>query len=237
MKGEEDQMESTRFLDDIDLPEKTRSHLESVRRKRFSYMNLVLHGSFITLYSIMFLFATLRNNHIATNHDVLRDMVPSSTIRLSPDDLARLGRPKGKVIQLPDGDYIGTLNVFHDLHCLRRVTRLLYESHYFPNITSEDRHLNLLHAQHCLDRLRQSIQCRGDISVATYLWDQRQAFPIANFTSLHECVNWDALHAWAHGRQVDVFEPGLLIHPTLGPAYASLNTNKTYTGILAEEAT
>jgi hypothetical protein len=59
--------------------------------------------------------------------------------------MARLGRTKG--VQLPDGDYLGTLNVFHDLHCLRRVTRLLYADHYFPNITAEDRELNILHAR------------------------------------------------------------------------------------------
>ncbi|KAI0521646.1 hypothetical protein F5B22DRAFT_643821 [Xylaria bambusicola] len=276
MRREEDHIESTGFLDDsVDLSEKFRRELGVSPPKRCSYMTWALHAALITLYSVVFLLATLNNYHRTTNHDALRDMIPSparssiryetkyftndkasasvyfgepsdqrealweellgpSTIRLSAHDLERLGRPKEKGIQLPDGDYIGTLNVFHDLHCLRRVTRLLYPEHYFPNITNEDKHMNLLHAQHCMDRLRQSIQCRGDISVATYLWGVRQAVPIGNFTSLHECVNWDALHDWSRDKMVDVFEPGLLIHPTLGPAYASYGTNKTFTGIVVD---
>ncbi|KAI3331283.1 hypothetical protein F4824DRAFT_298731 [Ustulina deusta] len=267
-------MESTRFLDDVDSPEKWQREKQFNSSKRSSYKSLILHGSLITFYSVLFFFAMLRSGHLTTNHDVVRDMVSSpargsvsyktqyftndrqseeeyfgepsdeieaawedllapSTIRLTPEEMTRLDRPKG--IQLPDGDYLGTLNVFHDLHCLRRLARLLYVDHYFPNITDEDKYMNLMHAQHCMHRLRQSIQCRGDISVATFIWGKRQAIPLANFTSLHECVNWDAIYKWSYNRRVDVFEPGLLIHPTLGPAYASLG-NGSFTGAVQDTA-
>ncbi|KAI1347180.1 hypothetical protein F5Y01DRAFT_329918 [Xylaria sp. FL0043] len=271
----DDQTESARFLDNVDSPAKWHSEKESEHRKRSSSARLILlHGSLIIFYSLLFLYATFSSRHITTNHDAVRAMIHSpasesisyttqyfnndkwnasvyfgepndereaiwedlltpSTIRLTPEEMARLDRPKG--IQLPDGDYLGTLNVFHDLHCLRRVTRLLYVDHYFPNITDEDKHMNLMHAQHCLDRLRQSIQCRGDVSVATYIWGKRQAIPIANFTSLHECVNWDAIYKWSYNRRVDVFEPGLLIHPIFGPAYASLG-NGSFTGAVHDTA-
>ncbi|KAI1290478.1 hypothetical protein F5Y03DRAFT_63341 [Xylaria venustula] len=264
-------MESTRFLDDAESSEKWQDGQEFDHPKR-SYRSLILHGSLVVFYSVIFLFVTFGTQHIKTNHDAIHakiqspasksvsyttkyfsndqrdatkyfgdpsdereafweDLLAPSTIRLTPEEMARLDRPKG--IQLPDGDYLGTLNVFHDLHCLRRVTRLLYVDHYFPNITDEDKHMNLMHAQHCLDRHRQSIQCRGDVSVATFIWGTQQAVPLANFTTLHECVNWDSVYDWSYNRRVDVFEPGLLIHPTLGPAYANLG-NKSSTGAVID---
>ena len=69
---------------------------------------------------------------------------------------------------------------------------------------------------HCLDSLRQGIMCQGDTSLLTMRWGKMQAIPVANFSSPHQCVDWDRLDAWAEERSVDVFEPGTLIHPVYG---------------------
>jgi hypothetical protein len=50
-------------------------------------------------------------------------------------------------------------------------------------------------------------------------WGKKQAIPIGNFTSPHECVNWDSLHGWAKEHAFDAFAPGVLVHPTLGPSF------------------
>ncbi len=68
-------MESTRFLDDVDSPEKWQREKQFNSSKRSSYKSLILHGSLITFYSILFLFAMLKSGHLTTNHDVVRDMV------------------------------------------------------------------------------------------------------------------------------------------------------------------
>lgn len=76
------------------------------------------------------------------------------------------------------------------------------------------------HPDHCLDMLRQSIICQGDMQLLTMKWRQDGRIPTANFTSPHQCVNWDRLEAWATSRRIfNLMEPGYLNHPTLGPAY------------------
>lgn len=146
-------------------------------------------------------------------------------------------------IMLPDGGYFGTLGVFHDLHCLvrvkvrmsscrgkenkccqsntyqRRVHHVLYRDHYFPDLTDEQRHLDDRHAAHCLNSLRQSIQCAGDVSLLTMKWVPYNREPTANFTGPHQCVNWDGIQDWAHDRVYDVMAPNVLVHPVLGPSY------------------
>lgn len=72
---------------------------------------------------------------------------------------------------------------------------------------------------HCLDSLRQSVQCAGDVSLLTMKWGVHIREPVANFTSPHECVNWDNIQDWASERVYDVMAPGVLVHPTLGPSY------------------
>jgi hypothetical protein len=69
---------------------------------------------------------------------------------------------------------------------------------------------------HCLDTLRQAVMCQGDASPMTMKWGTMQPVPLANFDSPHECVDWNALDAWAEGRRVNVYEPGLVVHPQLG---------------------
>jgi hypothetical protein len=76
------------------------------------------------------------------------------------------------------------------------------------------------HTEHCIDFLRQSAMCHGDVGLITFEWSPTNLIPIANGTS-HQCVNWEKLDAWTKERSVDMLQPGWLVHPTLGPAYPS----------------
>jgi len=58
--------------------------------------------------------------------------------------------------------------------------------------------------------------CQGDASPITMKWGDTQPIPLANSASPHQCVNWETLNAWAEDRKVNVYEPGLVVHPTLG---------------------
>jgi hypothetical protein len=49
-----------------------------------------------------------------------------------------------------------------------------------------DRIFSLIaHPDHCLDMLRQSIMCQGDMQLLTMKWHQDGRIPTANFTSPH----------------------------------------------------
>ncbi|MCJ1235864.1 hypothetical protein MMC14_003837 [Varicellaria rhodocarpa] len=50
-------------------------------------------------------------------------------------------------------------------------------------------------------------------------WGKHGPLPISNFTSPHECVNWDRLMEWVEPRSFDAFEEGMLVHPKFGPAF------------------
>ncbi|KAI8633285.1 hypothetical protein F5Y19DRAFT_471556 [Xylariaceae sp. FL1651] len=147
-----------------------------------------------------------------------KELLQYQWLQVPESDMRKLGRID-EGIKLPGGGYFGTLAVFHDLHCLRRVHHAFYRDHYFPNMTEEERQLDAAHAAHCLDSLRQSVQCAGDVSLLTMRWGVHTREPLGNFTSRHECVNFDNIQNWAKERVYDVMAPGVLVHPVLGPSY------------------
>ncbi|KAL2850100.1 hypothetical protein BJX68DRAFT_93563 [Aspergillus pseudodeflectus] len=93
----------------------------------------------------------------------------------------------------------------------------MYPDYYFPDLTPAQHELNRLHNEHCIDFLRQSSMCHGDIGLITYEWREDERLPIANATS-HQCVNWEKLDQWTRARSVDMMKPSWLVHPKLGVA-------------------
>ncbi|KAL9077675.1 MAG: hypothetical protein Q9161_000047 [Pseudevernia consocians] len=124
---------------------------------------------------------------------------------------------KEQAIALPDGGYFGTLTVFHELHCLKRLHRYMYPSYYFPNLSDQEKEDNRYHNEHCIDMLRQSVMCHGDTTPLTMRWGRTAKMPLANFSSPHECVSWKGINEWAKERSVkEILEPGYLKHPKFG---------------------
>lgn len=141
------------------------------------------------------------------------------------DQISPSRREQG--IALPDGGYFGSLQVFHDLHCIKHLHRFLYSEHYFPDLTPAQLDDRRMHMEHCLDMLRTGVMCRGDVTPLTMRWGHTQAIPLANFSSPHSCVSWDALNGWAREREVTkLFEPGYLRHPIFGDVYGEDFDNK-----------
>lgn len=58
--------------------------------------------------------------------------------------------------------------------------------------------------------------CRADAAIQTLYWKPTQRVPAPNFDTPHECLNWNNLDSWAATRMVDIFDPEMLVHPTLG---------------------
>ena len=44
----------------------------------------------------------------------------------------------------------------------------------------------------------------------------RTRIPIGLDEGHHQCVQWDRIDAWMQERHINVFEPGMIVHPTLG---------------------
>ena len=62
--------------------------------------------------------------------------------------------------------------------------------------------------------------CRGDTTLITFHWGQTVKLPQPDFTLEHTCVDWNRLMEWAERRAIDVFEEGMLVHPSLGKIYS-----------------
>ncbi|KAK0609411.1 hypothetical protein B0T14DRAFT_608188 [Immersiella caudata] len=147
------------------------------------------------------------------------ELLNHSMIRLTQDEMRELGREAEGVRLTDSSGYLGQLTVYHNLHCVQRLHRFIHLDYYFPNITDTEYKLLHLHNVHCLDLLRQAVMCQGDASLMTMKWGTTDPVPLANSESPHQCVDWSALDGWSESRYVNVYEPGLVVHPTLGPAY------------------
>ncbi|OAA74183.1 hypothetical protein ISF_01084 [Cordyceps fumosorosea ARSEF 2679] len=168
-----------------------------------------------------------------------QDLLGPMNVRLSLQDVQAFGR-EATAVGMSDGSgYIGTLNVYHELHCVRWLHKYVYQEHYWPGLDDEQRRKNRIHSKrrekktkrrekkanhgattdHCLGTLKSFAMCHGDVGMVIYSWQKDVLKPGANGTG-HTCVNWDKISKWTEERTVNMYEPGLIIHPQLGPAYA-----------------
>jgi hypothetical protein len=71
--------------------------------------------------------------------------------------------------------------------------------------------------EHCLEQIRQSAICHGDVNVIGFTWledaQHDTLVPTMQFGSQHQCVNWDKLDRWAKARRLDLFDEELLAPP------------------------
>ncbi len=114
----------------------------------------------------------------------------------------------------------------------KRLRRHLNLDYYYPNMTEDQRlregpHIgrtlysrelpispsNATQIDHCLEYLRESVMCRGDMTVATFDWAAGK--PFSHVYSDHECVNWEKLDGWARNQMVDLSDYSILTPPPL----------------------
>ncbi|KAH6683989.1 hypothetical protein B0J14DRAFT_693270 [Halenospora varia] len=160
-------------------------------------------------------------------------LLKNANIRVPEAEIRKLDRLDQSVRFTDGSGYFAQMTVYHHLHCIRRIHRFLHMEHYWPNATSEEISLLQAHNYHCLDTLRQAIMCQGDTSLITFRWGQSQPVPLGNFSSPHKCRSWEELDEWNAERYVDVFQPGLVVHPTLGPAYG-VQQDRAALGVVVE---
>ncbi|OAQ65413.1 hypothetical protein VFPPC_14065 [Pochonia chlamydosporia 170] len=114
---------------------------------------------------------------------------------------------QGKTIQEPDGNsYRLSLDVYHSLHCVNMARRAIDDDYYHRN--GEGEKVNRLHVEHCLDYLRQTIQCSGDLTPLYYQYSEfrGRGFPV--WGQKHTCRNFGRIHQWALSRHRDQEEGG-----------------------------
>ncbi|KAL4899979.1 hypothetical protein BDW74DRAFT_171071 [Aspergillus multicolor] len=112
--------------------------------------------------------------------------------------------------------YLVQLDVWHELHCLNDMRKILYPERYaedsldslkFPNGTINRDTDMFRHWDHCIDSLRQSLMCHADISPIPFHVNvpaSKGIFP--RLATTHTCRNFTKIQEWARERFAGVWE-------------------------------
>lgn len=57
--------------------------------------------------------------------------------------------------------------------------------------------MSIAHADHCIDMLRQSAMCEGDVTPIVYQYSERTGKVMGRTGVLHQCRDFDQLQRWA----------------------------------------
>ncbi|KAF2162361.1 hypothetical protein M409DRAFT_27366 [Zasmidium cellare ATCC 36951] len=151
--------------------------------------------------------------------DAWNALMRGQNVRVTKDELGTFSEDDS-LIELADGSgYYASLAVFHGLHCVQRLHHFIHKDFYYDDMSDDDLRRLKHHTEHCLDWLRQSIQCNGDPTLLLYHWGTEHPLPLAKDDGKHQCVDWDHLREWVDQRTFNMFEPGLLVHPIYGDPF------------------
>ena len=156
-------------------------------------------------------------------------------VRLTEDEMLSMNKTS---VALRDGSgYIGYLESYHMLHCVKRLYQFQYREHY-PKLADE---LTIHHLgkcelasavyaialltselEHCMEVLREGIMCNADVTANTYIWNPEEPTKLKGQNMQpRKCVDWSSLEKWTderaiggdHEKMVQYDEPG-----SIGPA-------------------
>lgn len=125
-------------------------------------------------------------------------------LRITEEERAQAGL---NTAQYPDGsgDYISSLDVAHQIHCLDEVRKATNPEYYKPMVNDK---LQKDHIAHCINYIRQILMCRADVTLLEYhdvesagLGSERQR---TTFDSPHMCADYGKIYDWAWNKRIKV---------------------------------
>ncbi|KAH8812467.1 hypothetical protein F5884DRAFT_855763 [Xylogone sp. PMI_703] len=96
-----------------------------------------------------------------------------------------------------EGEYLTGLDVFHQLHCLNRIRQRLSPDYYKDPNSPE---VQQLHTDHCIDSIRQSIMCFGDMTPIPLQYNAVVDKLVPEFETTHTCRSFQALWDYSNKR-------------------------------------
>lgn len=127
-------------------------------------------------------------------------------------DIAKLDMPLSslKVNHPETGEegYRVGMEVFHQLHCINLLRRIVYTDYYEPlggEFAAGPEALQR-HADHCIEVLRLNIQCNADVGLFTFYMIEGDPLAWPQLNSKHVCRNFDSVMDWARSNSVGNME-------------------------------
>ncbi|KAE9407446.1 hypothetical protein BT96DRAFT_914739 [Gymnopus androsaceus JB14] len=101
-----------------------------------------------------------------------------------------------KTVPIPgdEDNYIISLEVFHQLHCLNLLRKSLYPDHYPTEL--------FIHLEHCVDIIRQALLCNVDITPIPWRWSEFGQITVPRMDGSHGCVDFASIQKWAYDHQL-----------------------------------
>ncbi|QKX61002.1 uncharacterized protein TRUGW13939_08148 [Talaromyces rugulosus] len=148
------------------------------------------------------------------NNALWKDLYRHMNSHISADEDKLLPNKTAPEPEYEGSGYLIILNVFHDLHCLDSIRRLVWylleeqwNSTYNPYTLFDnpmdalfkrgEKGMSIDHVGNWIDVLRQSTQCNTDITPNVYQYSSKVNKIMARGTVLHECRNFDRVNDWA----------------------------------------
>ncbi|RMY99402.1 hypothetical protein D0860_08306 [Hortaea werneckii] len=106
---------------------------------------------------------------------------------------------KGKTFEEPENKgWRLSMDMYHSLHCVNVVRRAIDFDHYSGDGLPSDTYR--IHVDHCVDYLRQVVQCQGDLTPLAYHWNAELQTGFPEFGATHTCRNFEMIDEWALAR-------------------------------------
>ncbi|KAI1163312.1 hypothetical protein F5B18DRAFT_325107 [Nemania serpens] len=107
------------------------------------------------------------------------------------------------------GHYYVVPHVRHSLHCLNYLRKVAYDK-WYPTIRTENKPTVpdfFTHVDHCVEILRETLQCQGDLTPVPHRWVPGKQMFIADTSLPHTCRDWDSIMKW-QGERVTAWNTG-----------------------------
>lgn len=137
------------------------------------------------------------------------DLYSFGISQISKSEAAKL---TNKTLPRPGSqDYLIEIDVFHQLHCLNDLRKAFYPDRYPGKWPYRDgeidyKSVTFMHWDHCIDALRQTIMCHGDVSVLPFHINPINQNLVPELATRHTCRNFEKIQDWARVRQADEYE-------------------------------
>ncbi|KAI3332789.1 hypothetical protein F4824DRAFT_282476 [Ustulina deusta] len=130
------------------------------------------------------------------------DLLYAINVRLTEDELHRAGANMTNRVQVNGGDYLGSIGVYHHLHCLNNLRMVVHWDYYkskwadypFPEQFDAE------HSDHCINSLRQAVMCHPNTAITTFEWID-EINPLEGkaqrLDAMSTCARWDSIDDWA----------------------------------------